>query len=344
MHSDAGWRVVGIGRPGGVQLRLADLGATWLSCEVPLADGSRREVLLGNDDLARHLQQRAYFGGSIGRYANRIAQARVVVDGQAHALMANERGHQLHGGPQGFDKRPWQLLSLTPTEAVFTLHSPDGDQGFPGAADVQVVYRVLDDGFTVEINFSATVTAATPLALTNHAYFNLDGAVTDVRQHRLRLAASHFVPVDHELIPSGDPLPVAGGDFDFREARAIASRFLESDQQRLAGGYDHAWLLDEAVRAGTTPAAELRSADGRLSALLHTDQPALQVYTGSQLEGTPGRHGVSYPAHSGIALEPGLPPDAPNRPHWPSAAGAIARPGRPWQATMRWHFVPAPAG
>lgn len=337
----AGWRVLTIGRPGGIHLRLADLGATWLSCEVPMGDGTVREVLLGNDELARHLQQRAYFGGSIGRYANRIAQARVVVDGQAHALVANGNGHQLHGGPQGFDKRHWQLLSHGGREAVFALHSPDGDQGFPGAADVEVAYRVLDDGFTVQIDFSARVSAATPMALTNHAYFNLDGALTDVRQHHLALAASHFVPVDHELIPSGDPLPVAGTDFDFQSSRAIAARFLESEQQRLAGGYDHAWLLDDAARAGRVPAAELRSADGLLTALLHTDQPALQVYTGSQLAGTPGRLGVCYPAHSGIALEPGLPPDAPNRPHWPSAAGAIARPGQPWHATMRWQFIPA---
>ena len=342
MAAEAGWRVVTIFRPGGLRLRLADLGATWLSCEVPMADGSRREVLLGNDDLTRHLQQRAYFGGSIGRYANRIARAAVTIDGQPHALTPNERGHQLHGGPQGFDKRHWHVLSYTPHEAVFSLHSPDGDQGFPGAVDVRVTYRVLEDGFTVEIDFSATVTAATPLALTNHAYFNLDGAVTDVRQHRLALAASHFVPVDHELIPSGDPLPVAGTDFDFHQRRRIAERFLESAQQRLAGGYDHAWLLDDAARAGHLPAAELQSADGRLTALLYTDQPALQVYTGGQLEGTPGRHGVSYPAHSGIALEPGLPPDAPNRPHWPSAAQAIARPGTPWRASMRWQFLPAP--
>lgn len=341
--ADSGWRTLTIGRPGGLQVRLADLGATWLSCRVPLAGGSQREVLLGNDELARHQQQRAFLGVTVGRYANRIAQSRFTLDGQQHQLAANERGHQLHGGPDGFDKRRWTLLTHGPSQAAFSLHSPDGDQGFPGAVDAQVAYLVGEDGFTLHIQFDAVVSQPTPLALTNHAYLNLDAQHTDVRRHVLKLAASQFVPVDAALIPCDEPCPVHGTDFEFRRAKTLACHLGASpQQQRVGGGYDHAFLLSEEARAGEVPAAELRSSDGRLTARLYTDQPALQVYTGNQLAGTPGRGGVVYPNFAGIALEPGLPPDAPNRLNWPSAAGAIARPGRPWRASMRWQFLPTP--
>lgn len=341
--TDAGWRTLTISRPGGLQVRLADLGATWLSCRVPLADGSQREVLLGNDERVRHQQQRAFLGVTVGRYANRIAHARFMLDARQHLLAANEGRHQLHGGPEGFDKRRWHLLSHRPAQAVFSLHSPDGDQGFPGAVDAQVTYRVGEDGFTLHIEFDAVVSQPTPLALTNHAYLNLDAQHTDVRGHGLQLAASHFVPVDAELIPCGEPTLVDGTDFDFRQAKTIARDLGASpQQQRVGGGYDHAFALNDRARAGEVPAAELRSSDGRLAARLYTDQPALQVYTGNHLAGTPGRAGVAYANFAGIALEPGLPPDAPNRLHWPIAAGAIARPGQPWHARLRWQFVPTP--
>lgn len=332
-----GWDPITLQRPGGLQIRLAALGASWLSCRVPLPGGTCREVLLGNDELAPHLAQKAYFGATIGRYANRIGQARFMLDGRPVLLQPNGNGHQLHGGPQGFDKRPWRLCTRSAHHAVFELHSPEGDQGFPGAVQTLVAYHLPRDGMSVEIRFSAQVSAPTPLALTNHAYFNLDGCLTDVRDHHLCIAAEQFVPVDPQLIPSGEPRPVAGTDFDFNHPHAIGRDFGASEQQRLAGGYDHAWLLAAEVRQAECPAATLTSSDRRLTARLYTDQPALQVYTGNHLAGEPSRWGPCVP-HAGVALEPGLPPDAPNRPHWPAAAGAIARPGRPWQARLRWQF------
>lgn len=334
----AGWEVFTLQRPGGLAIRLADLGATWLSCQVPLPGGERREVLLGNDELPAQRAQRAYFGATIGRYANRIARARFVLDGREVHLAPNGNGHQLHGGPEGFDTRRWRLCTRTAHHAVFELRSPPGDQGFPGAVQALVAYYLPRDGLSVEIRFSAQVSEPTPLALTNHAYFNLDGRLSDVRDHRLAIAADAYVPVDAELIPRGDPLPVAGTDFDFNQPHAIGRDFGASEQQRLAGGYDHAWLLTDEVRQAESPAAMLSSADGRLTARLFTDQPALQVYTGNHLAGEPSRWGPCTP-HAGVALEPGLPPDAPNRPGWPAAAGVIARPGLPWQARMRWQFM-----
>lgn len=333
-----GWQAFTLQRPGGVALRLADLGASWLSCQVPLPGGERREVLLGNDDLQAQRAQRAYLGATIGRYANRIGRARFVLDGREVHLLPNGNGHQLHGGPEGFDKRHWRLCTRTAHHAVFELRSPAGDQGFPGAVQALVAYHLPRDGMGVEIRFSAQVSEPTPLALTNHAYFNLDGRLSDVREHALQIASDAYVPVDAHLIPCADPQPVAGTDFDFTRLQPIARRFGESEQQRLAGGYDHAWLLHATARHTLHPAAELRSSDGRLTARLYTDQPALQVYTGNHLAGEPTRWGPCIP-HAGVALEPGLPPDAPNRPHWPAAAGVIVRPGMPWQARMRWQFL-----
>jgi aldose 1-epimerase len=337
------WRRLTLDRPGGLRVDLTDLGAAWLSCEVPLANGQRRQVVLGSDDPVQQLQQGAYMGATIGRYANRIAHAQVTVDGQVHHLAANERDHQLHGGPEGFDRRLWRVLREEPAAVAFGLFSADGDQGFPGAVEAVVTYEIGEAGYSLEIRFEATVSRATPLVLTNHAYLNLDEEAIDVRRHSLRLAATRFVPVDAELIPLGHTVDVDGTDFDFRSAEPIGRRLLDSPQQRLAGGYDHAWLLDDAVRAGKEPAAELRSSDGLLTARLFTDQPAVQVYTGNRLAGIAGRGNRTYASYAGVALEPGLPPDAPNRPQWPSAQLAIARPGIRYRACTRWEFVPTRA-
>jgi aldose 1-epimerase len=333
----ADWRMLRLGRPGGLRIGLAQLGASWISCQVPLRDGGWREVVLGNDLPERHARQTAWLGATVGRYANRIARARVEVDGRTYRLVANDGVHHLHGGPQGFGRRVWDVVRAGPDEAVFGIASPDGDQGYPGAVEAQVSYAIASDGLTLVIRFEATVTAATPLALTNHAYLNLDPQPVDVRRNRMSVLASHYFPVDPELIPLEGPYPVEGTDFDFRRSRPIESRFLDSLQQLIAGGYDHTWLLDP--DAARRPAVELLSSDGCVAARLFTDQPAVQIYTGNKLAGTPGRNG-DYRAYAGIAIEPGLPADSPNRPEWASYARAIARPGQPYRAEMRWQFLP----
>jgi len=324
-------------RPGGLRIEVTPFGASWVSCQVPLADGTRRETLLGYARLDEYLGGSAYFGATVGRYANRIAGARYRHDGIEVTLAANQWGNQLHGGPDGFDRRAWEVLHAGRRSLTLALHSPDGDQGFPGAVDAQVSY-VLDTDFSVRIDFTASVTRATPLALTNHALFNLDARHTDCRAHRLRIAADRYVPVDAKLIPLGTLEPVAA-DFDFRAAHPIARDFLASAQQRLAGGYDHAWLLDPACRSGERPAAELESSDGRLQARLHTDQPALQFYSGNVLDGVSRRGGGTYARHAGLALEPGFPPDSPNHPEWTPWSDCFALPGVPWRAFLRWDFV-----
>jgi aldose 1-epimerase len=322
--------------PNGMRIAVMDQGATWLSCELPLPCGARREVLLGCNTPSDYARQSAYLGATIGRYANRIANARFVLDGQAYQLAPNNGPHNLHGGPRGFDAQRWLLVSHNPSELVLALDSPDGDQGFPGRAQLHVRY-LLTDHLGVLIEFSASVDAACPIGLTNHAYFNLDGSTSDgcVQAHRLRMAAERFVPIDSTLIPIAESREVVGSAFDFRQLRRIGGDWLQDEQMCNARGYDHSFLLDASVRSGERAAAQLCSGDGRVGMHLYTDQPALQCYTGNYLADTPARDGGVYVAHAGIALEPGFPPDSPNR---SDAAACILRPGRCFRSFIRYDF------
>lgn len=326
--------------PGGLRIAVMDVGATWLSCEVPLPAGERREVLLGCDSAADYVKQGAYLGAIIGRYANRIAGAHFTLDGQRFPLAANNGPNNLHGGPDGFDRRRWSLVSHSSTELVLALDSPAGDQGFPGRARVLVRYA-LGDARTVQIDFTTEVNAACPIALTSHAYFNLDGASADgdIRAHTLKIAAGRYVPVDATLVPTGEAEAVSGTPFDFRSPRLIGSAWPEAlrdnEQLRHGVGYDHSFLLDDVCRDTVAPAAELVAADRRLGMRVHTDQPALQCYTGNYLVGIPARGGRQYRAHAGIALEPGYPPDSPNRSAW---SGCILRPGQIGRGRIRFVF------
>ena len=187
-------RLIELAHPCGSRIVLMDWGATWLSCRV-MVGGVEREVLLGCTHLADYFKQTAYLGATIGRFANRIAGARMIREGKVYSLAPNEGGNQLHGGPQGFNRRRWRVVEQSAEHVVFGIESEDGDQGFPGHLVATVGYR-LQDGARIRIDYTATVDAPCPVNLTNHAYFNLDGAVTDVRDHRLQIAAQHYLPVD----------------------------------------------------------------------------------------------------------------------------------------------------
>jgi aldose 1-epimerase len=326
-------------RPGGLRIEVTDLGASWVSCKVPLRDGTQREVLLGYERLDQYLGGKGYLGATVGRYANRIAGASYRRNGTLVQLTPNQFGNQLHGGPEGFSFRRWQVIASQSHSILLALHSPDGDQGFPGAVDVRVRYQ-LDSAFSVRVDFDAEVTRETPLALTNHALFNLDAEHLDCRGHRLRIAADRYVPVDAQTIPLGTLTPLPA-DFDFRSAHRIDRDFLASEQQLLTDGYDHAFLIDEVCRTGDRAAAELESTDGRLRASLFTDQPALQFYGGNFLDGVSRRGGGTYTRYAGFALEPGLPPDSPNHPEWSPWSDCFAHPGTPWHAFLRWEFQAA---
>ncbi|MBT0725288.1 galactose-1-epimerase [Rosenbergiella sp. S61] len=290
----------------GMVVRFMDWGATWLSAQIPQADGSLREAILGCGSPARYLQQTAYLGATVGRYANRIRQAYL---SQIDCPLASNQGpHQLHGGPEGFSHRRWQQVSHDTNRLTYRLYSPEGDQGFPGILNVELTLTLNDDN-RLDFCFTAQSDALTPLSLTNHAYFNLDGVQGDIRAHQLALHSSYFQPVDTEGLPDGECLPVNQTAFDFRSPKSLSQDFLSDRFQQAVGGYDHAFVLDP--HAIEQPVATLTSTDGQLQMNLFSSEPALQVYTGNYLAGTPSPQG-EYQNYQGIALEPGYCPDAAN--------------------------------
>ncbi|MEM6159969.1 galactose-1-epimerase [Erwinia sp. P6884] len=327
------WRITTLRNAGGMVATFMDWGATWLSARVPMKDGTVREALLGCATPSDYLSQTAYLGATVGRYANRIARSTISRDGQTFHLTANQGAHQLHGGPEGFDHRRWQIVRQATQEVEYRLDSPAGDQGYPGTLLVSLIYRLEDDN-TLSISYHATVDEACPVNLTNHAYFNLDAQHGDARQHSLRLNADCYLPVDGEGIPNADLKAVAGTSFDFRQAKTVAQDFLQDEDQQAVKGYDHAFLLN----AGEQPAAELCSADGKLRLDVFTTAPALQFYSGNYLEGTPAREQGVYTAFQGIALESEFLPDSPNHPEWPQPDCWLA-PGETWQSVTRYRLT-----
>lgn len=329
-------RLIRLENGNGMQITLMDWGATWLSCLVPLATGERREVLLGCPSAEQYGQQQVYLGAMVGRYANRIARGHLPYPGGDRQLATNQAGNMLHGGPGGFDKQRWHVLEQTAQQVRFGLISPAGDQGFPGQLEVEVVY-CLDDDNSVTLQMQAHTDALTPVNLTNHAYFNLDGIISDVRQHSLRLSADFMVPTDGTGIPLGPLALVDGTSFNFNQHKLLAADFLADEQQQQAKGYDHSYLLHRMPGKNYPIAAELISADGQLSLQLATSLPGLQLYTGNYLAGTPSRDGGEYADYAGVALEPQFLPDSPHHPEWPQP-GCWLEPGQHFQHHIRYQF------
>jgi aldose 1-epimerase len=316
-----------------MQLTVMDRGATWLSCRVPLVDGSHRDVLLV---CATRDQRPGFMGATVGRYANRIAEGRIGRNARKWKLSRDPgEPHQLHGGPGGFHTRDWHLLEHRSDQVRWELVSPEGDQGFPGAMSVRLSIHLPGSG-VIDWICRATVSDWCPVAITNHAYFNLDGR-GQVLDHRLMVAASLFAPIDAEFIPLTRLQPTAGSDFDFSTGTRLSARWLDSDQQRLAGGYDHGLLLRRECGRGQTPAALLESSDGALSLEISTTAPALQVYTGQHLEGVLDANGARLPACAGVALEPGFIADSPNRVEWPQPSCWVA-PNQTYEHRIRYRF------
>ena len=297
-------------------VQFMDWGATWLSCKVPV-NSELREVLLGCK-VEDYPHQTAYLGASIGRYANRIANAQFELGERTIQLVANQGKHQLHGGKEGFDKRRWKVEECGQNFVRFSLVSPDGDQGFEGNVKANVIYTLTDEN-SVKIEYEAESDKDTALNLTNHAYFNLENAEqgSDVRNHTLRLNADFYLPVDGEGIPNSPLKHVVNTSFDFRVAKPIAQDFQQGEQV-VTKGYDHSFIVNKAWQK---PCALLTSPNEDLSLEVLTSQAALQVYTGNYLAGTPTREGDTYQDFSGIALETQCLPDTPNHPEWQNYGG-----------------------
>ncbi len=329
-------RCLRIGAAPGPVVEVLTLGATVHRLEVAAPDGVRRNIVLGHASVAERLASTDYVGGTIGRYANRIAAGRFPLDGREIQVGTNDRGNSLHGGPDGIDRRLWDVVEHQPDEVVLSLFSPADDQGFPGAVSLIVRYRV--DGATVRVEMEATPDAHTVLNLTNHAYFNLDGeGAGTIDDHLLTVVAAEFTPVDATGIPLGGHAPVAGTPFDFSRPTPIGRAVrAEHPQVVAARGIDHNYAISG---AGLRTHAVLESSRSGIRLELRSDQPGLQVYTGNFLDGgRPSTQGGRYRQGDGIALEPQLFPDSPNHPEWPSAQ---VRAGETYRAVLEWDLRPA---
>ncbi|QIQ21244.1 galactose-1-epimerase [Zophobihabitans entericus] len=296
----------------GMTLQFSPIGATWLSCLLPLSDGSIRDVLLQCADVSQNSE--AFIGSTIGRYSNRIKNATLQHNFTHYQLIANQGTHQLHGGVQGFHTQRWQMINQQQNRVIFGLMSENGEQGFPGEVKATVDFMLTEQNEVV-INYIATTDKLTPINLTNHAYFNLDGG-GDIKEHQLYVDADYYLPVDREGIPESDLKSVTAGDMDLRELQKISEHFLRSKDRQLLNGYDHAYLLNPAAKNLQQPAVVLVSSDQEVTLQVLTNKPAVQIYTGNNLKGTKGKMGI-YQNYAGIAIETEFLPDSPNRPDWP---------------------------
>ncbi len=318
-------------RPGAPRVGVLDLGATVNSIRLD-ADDPASEVVVGFPDLdARLPAVSAYFGAVVGRYANRIADARFELDGVTYDLSANEAGNTLHGGVEGFDSRIWTPVEASSDAITFELVSPDGDQGFPGRLTARATYTLLDDGLALDL--SASTDAPTVCLLTSHLYVNLAGSGT-AENHLLSVEADQYVPIDARSIPLGELADVAGTPFDLRSPAPIGVRVRADDAQiGLVQGIDHSFQVrGEGLRR---MARVEDPATGRVLELF-SDQPGVQVYTGNFLDGSwVGASGARLRQGDALALEPQQHPDAPNQ-HWSS--DAVLRPGEQWTSRIEWRF------
>ncbi len=316
-----------------LRVRLMTLGASLISVQAPDRNGAWGELTLGHDTLEGYLTANPYFGSIVGRYANRIANARFTLDGTTYTLPANDGRHHLHGGPNGFAWRLWHAEVRGANAIAFSLFSPDGDEGYPGNLVVNVVYTLRDA--TLQIDYWALTDRPTIVNLTNHAYFNLRGA-GDVLGHRFQTPADAFLPVDSELIPTGEVRSVAGTPFDFRRTRPIGAGIQAPDEQiQRAGGYDHTFLLRKGW-GRLRRACKITEPESGRTLEVRTTLPGFQFYTGNFLDGSiRGRSGHAYTRWSGFCIETHYPPDAPNQLHFPSP---VLRPGVPFHATTLFRF------
>ncbi len=307
----------------GLRLTIMTYGATITAVEVPDRHGQLSNVTLALDSLADYLKGHPCLGSTIGRFANRIAKGRFVIDGRQYVLATNNGPNHLHGGIKGFDKVVWIAQPVEGADAAgvtFSYVSPDGEEGYPGKLIAQVTYSLTDSN-ELQMEYSATTDKPTVVNLTNHTYWNLAGSgAGDVLQHELMLNADRFLPVDDGLIPLGQLQTVRGTPMDFTQPQNIGARM-----GQMGGGYDHCYVLNKAD-AQRGPALAARVAEpttGRIMEV-YTTEPAIQLYTANGLDGTLRGGGKSYHKHAGLCLEAQHYPDSPNQPQFPST---LLRPG-----------------
>jgi aldose 1-epimerase len=325
----------------GAVVKIIDRGATLTEWHVPDKNGVTTDCVFGFDDVAGYESKgNGYFGATVGRVANRIAGGKFTLDGKEYSLAQNDGPNTLHGGvKRSLDKVVWKGEPLENSQeqgVVFTYTSPDGEEGFPGKLDCKVTYSLNDDN-ELRIDYEATTDKATPINLTNHAYFNLSGAgAPTILDHELMLNAEHYTPIDDTLIPTGEIAPVAGTPFDFRQFHVIGER-VDQLNDKPGKGYDHNFVLNENKRGeGLNLVAKVREPKSGRVLTVKTTEPGVQFYGGNFLDGVSGKGGKKYAYRSGFCLETQHFPDSINQPNFPPV---VLKPGEKYTHTCVYQIT-----
>lgn len=328
----------------GVEAVVITYGGVLQSLLLPDKNGTLEDVVLGFDDVEGYIENgNVYFGATIGRFGNRIANGRFELDGTTYQIPQNDGSNALHGGPEGFDKRVWKAKPADEDGWVgveLSYVSPDGEMGFPGTMTTHVTYSLNDDN-ELRIQYRATTDKPTVLNLTNHSYFNLAGAGSpSVLDQVATLHASRYTPVTEKLIPTGELAEVKGTPMDFLQPTSFGAHIKDDHQQLTfaepkAGGFDFNWVLDTNGDLSKLAAEVLDPESGR-RLLMYTTEPGVQLYTGNFLDGSiNGKGGKAYPHWSAFTLETQHYPDAPNQPDFPSTR---LDPGETYTQTTIYKF------
>jgi aldose 1-epimerase len=329
----------------GMRVRVIGWGAILQSVEVPDRNGHVADVVLGYPDMTGYLAAPNYFGATVGRYANRIRGGRFTLDGQVHQLALNNGPNALHGGPGGFDKRPWRIVDVAggrTAHVTLAYTSADGEEGFPGELHVTATYALGEDN-ALTLTYVATTSRPTVVNITNHSFWNLagEGSGRSVEGTRLTIPAETTTPVDATLIPTGAFRPVAGTPLDFRTPTLIGAHIRDAhdDQIRYGHGYDENYVIAHDVSA--TPRLQARAEEPTSGRVMEvwSNQPGVQLYTANFLNGSAvGKSGIAYRQGDALVLEPQLFPDTPNQPGFPSAR---LDPGQTYRNVIVYRFSTA---
>ena len=320
----------------GTSVSVSDYGAALVSLFVRGKDGNPVDVVLGYDNVTGYEKGGDSIGATVGRNANRIGGASIEINGVTYELDKNDNGNNLHSGYDYYNKRFWDVAENADDHVTFRLHSPDKDQGYPGALDMYVTYT-LDEDSMLTIHYEAVPDKDTVINMTNHSYFNLNGHDSGtVLNHSVTLDAESFTPADRESIPTGEIRSVDGTPMDFRSGRTLGQE-IDADYEplRFGGGYDHNWVLKNEGRFDKV--AEVTADRSGIRMEVYTDLPGVQMYTANFLNGEPGKEGALYGKRSAVCLETQYFPDAIHHDNFP---GPVCRAGEKYDTRTAYRFVP----
>lgn len=313
---------------GGTEVSVISYGAIIQSLKVADKRGVFENVVLGYTTLAEYLNDKHYLGAVVGRFSNRIANGKFLLDGVTYNLTQNNNGNHLHGGLRGFSHVVWSVEIISNNAVKLFYSSPDGEEGYPGNLLATVTYTLSDDNELI-IDFFATTNKATIVSMVQHSYFNLSGGTRNILDHSLTIKSDTYLEVNNTLIPTGEMKPVKNSPFDFTTAKAIGSDIEKSDVQLQYGnGYDHTWVLDHPKRGINKVAELVEKVKGRKMDI-YTDKPGFHVYSGNSFNG-------NFQPHAGVCLETQHFPNAPNQAGFPSA---VLLPGEHYKSTTIFKFV-----